>query len=136
MPRTHGYSAKGQRCHGTADWHPSKRTNVIGAMLGKVLLTVTLFEANIDAAIFNGWMEKDLIPKLPKNSVLIMDNAAFHKSPKLKSMIEDAGHRLEYLPAYSPDLNPIERCWNQAKSRRKKWGCDIETLFREYMDIL
>lgn len=132
-PRTHGYSVKGQRCYGVHDWHPSKRTNVIGALVDKSLLTVSIFECNVNTAIFNAWVEQDLIPKLPHNSVVVMDNASFHKSPNLKIMIEKAGHILEYLPPYSPDLNPIEPKWFQAKSRRRKYLCDVDTLFEKYM---
>ncbi|MFK8040037.1 MAG: transposase [Rickettsiaceae bacterium] len=62
-----------------------------------------------------------------------MDNAKFHKSSYLFEMIKKAGHKLEYLPAYSPDLNPIEQKWSQAKSRRRKYRCDIDTLFQQYM---
>lgn len=51
----------------------------------------------------------------------------------LKTMIEKAGHILEYLPPYSPDLNPIEPKWAQAKSRRRKYRCDVDTLFEKYM---
>ena len=51
----------------------------------------------------------------------------------LKSIIEKSGHTIEYLPPYSPDLNPIEPKWFQAKSRRRKYNCDIDTLFEKYM---
>ena len=88
MPRTHGYAPKGTRCYDVQDWQPGKRTNVIGALMGENLLTVSLFECNINTTIFNSWVEQDLVPKLPKNSVLIMDNAGFHKSPLLLEMIE------------------------------------------------
>ena len=132
-PRTHGYSVKGKRCYGVHDWHPSKRTNVIGALVGKSLLTVSLFDCNVNTSIFNSWVEQDLIPKLPNNSVVVTDNASFHKSPLLKTMIEQAGHILEYLPPYSPDLNPIEPKWSQAKARRRKYRCDVDTLFEKYI---
>ena len=65
MPRTHGYSLKGQPCYGVHDWGAKGRTNVIGALLGGVLLTVTLFETTIDTTIFNAWIQKELIPKAP-----------------------------------------------------------------------
>ena len=97
------------------------------------MLTVSIFDCNVNTSIFNSWAEQDLLPKLPNNSVIVMDNASFHKSPNLKAMIEKAGHILEYLPVYSPDLNPIERKWFQAKSKRKKYHCDIDTLFQKYM---
>ena len=95
--------------------------------MDKLLLTVSIFDCNINTAIFNSWVEQDLIPKLPNNSVVVTDNASFHKSPHLKTMIEKAGHILEYLPPYSPDLNPIEPKWAQAKSRRRKYHCDLNT---------
>ena len=49
-----------------------------------------------------------------------MDNAAFHKRTDTKQAIIEAGHSLEYLPPYSPDLNPIEHKWAQAKKIRRK----------------
>jgi len=61
-----------------------------------------------------------------------MDNAAFHKSKNMQDHIKEAGHILEYLPAYSPDLNHIEPKWAQAKSARRKHLCDIDTLFRDF----
>lgn len=132
MPRTHGYAAKDQRCYGVQDWGARGRTNAIGALIGKELLTVSLFECNINTEIFNCWVEQDLIPKLPKNSVVVLDNATFHKSAKMKERISAAGHVLEYLPAYSPDLNPIEQKWAQAKSTRRKHDCSIDALFRDF----
>ncbi len=132
-PRTHGYSIKGNRCYGVHDWHSTKRINAIGALMGKQLLTVSLFQSNINTSVFNHWVEQDLIPKLSQKSVLVMDNAKFHKSLELKNIIEKAGHKLEYLPAYSPDLNPIEKKWAQAKSKRRKYRCNVDTLFQQYI---
>ncbi|MGL4667239.1 MAG: transposase [Saezia sp.] len=79
MPRTHGYAPKGKRCVGVKDWHAKGRINVIGAMLGKSLLTLSMFNCNIDSEVFHCWVIKDLIPKLKPSSVIVMDNAAFHK---------------------------------------------------------
>jgi transposase len=132
MPRTHGYAPKGQRCYGEHDWGAHGRTNAIGAMIGKELLTVSLFDGTINTEVFNSWVEQDLIPKLPPKSVVIMDNAAFHKCSTMQEQLKAAGHILEYLPSYSPDLNPIEHKWAQAKSLRRKHFCDIDTLFRDF----
>jgi len=108
MPRTHGYAERGHRCSGPEDWGARGRTNVIGALLGATLLTISLFSENINRNTFHAWMTQDLIPKLPANAVVVMDNATFHKRPDTQLAIRQAGHTLEYLPAYSPDLNPIE----------------------------
>lgn len=131
MPRTHGYSPRGKRCFGTQEWHARGRVNVIGALLAGVLLSVGLTTANVDADLFNLWLEHDLVPKLPSGSVLVMDNATFHKRTDTKEMIRQAGHTLEYLPPYSPDLNPIEQKWAQAKAVRRKTGQSTEAIFSE-----
>jgi transposase len=111
------------------DWGAKGRTNVIGAMIGKTLLTVGLFNGSINTEIFDAWVIQDLIPKLPPQSVVVMDNATFHQGQTMKNALEDAGHSLLYLPPYSPDLNPIEHKWAQAKALRRKLQCPIEVLF-------
>jgi len=133
MPRTHGYTPKGQRCYGASDWTARGKTNVIGALIGDSLLTVSLFEDNINTNIFTTWTYQDLLPKLPPNSVIVMDNAGFHKNKDMQDKIKEQGHILEYLPAYSPDLNPIEHKWAQAKAARRKYNCDLFTLFSTYI---
>lgn len=133
MPRTHGYSTQGKRCYGTHDWGAKGRTNAIGALMGKTLLTVSLFMSNVNTEIFSSWVEQDLLPKLPKNSVLIMDNASFHKGSSMQGKIKEAGHILEYLPPYSPDLNPIEKKWAHAKTIRRKERCSIDELFSKHI---
>ena len=132
MPRTHGYAPVGQRCYGLRDWHAKGRTNVIGALIEKTLLTVGLFKTSINADVFYTWVRQDLLPKLPPACVIIMDNATFHKRQDIKDAIINAGHTLEYLPPYSPDLNDIEHKWFQAKSIRRRDGCSVEDLFTAY----
>ena len=129
MPRTHGYSLKGTRCYGVHDWGAKGRTNVIGALLGKALLTVCLFQTTINTDIFNAWVIQDLIPQLPANSVVVMDNATFHKGEEMIKALNNRGHTPLYLPPYSPDLNPIEKKWAQAKAIRRREGGSIEALF-------
>ncbi len=120
----------GQRCYGSCDGHAKGRTNVIGALIGKLLLTVGLFTANINADIFYQWTVHDLLPKLPLAGVVIMDNASFHKRTDIRTAIIKAGHTLDFLPPYSPDLNPIEKKWAQAKALHRKLFCSIHDLFK------
>jgi transposase len=129
MPRTHGYAPKGERCFGTHDWGAKGRTNVIGALVSGVLLTVSLFQTTVNTSVFDAWVLQDLIPKLPPHSVVVMDNATFHKSESMQNALKKSGHTLLYLPPYSPDLNPIEKKWAQAKARRRKTQASIEDLF-------
>ncbi len=103
----------------------------------QALLTVTLFSANIDSDVFHAWATHDLIPRLPDAAAIVIDTAAFHKRADTKAAIETAGHRLEYLPPYAPDLNPIEHEWAQAKAIRRKTGRPTEQILKQnYMDRL
>lgn len=133
MPRPYGYSTKGQRCFGKHDWQAKGRINVIGAMQDDQLLTACLFESNINSDVFHAWITQDLLNKLPEKAVIVMDNATFHKRLDTQMAIRQAGYLLEYLPPYSPDLNPIERKWAQAKALRKKYRCDVDTLFNSHL---
>ena len=130
MPRTHGYAVKGRRCFGVCDWGAKGRTNAIGALLGGVLLTVSLFHTTVNTAVFNAWIIQDLLPKLPESSVVIMDNATFHKGVDMVKALQAEGHTLLYLPPYSPDLNPIEKKWAQVKATRRREQCSVEDVFK------
>ena len=134
MPRTHGYSERGTRCYGIHNWQAKGRVNAIGAIINFVFLSIGLFNANIDSDIFYVWLTQELLPKIPPHSVLVMDNASFHKRADIQKAIRSQGIILEYLSPYSPDLNPIEHKWAQAKAIRKKLRCDdIDTLFSEHL---
>ena len=134
MPRIRGYSERGQRCYGTHDWHSKGRVNAIGAIIGFSFLVVGLFEGNINGDVFYAWLMQELLPVLPDQAIIVMDNASFHKRDDMVEAIEQSGHQLEYLPPYSPDLNPIEKKWAQAKAIRKQKRCDVDTLFSRYVD--
>lgn len=130
-PRTHGYSKKGSRCYAQKDWHARGRLNAIGAIIGFTFLTVSLFDCNINSDVFYAWLTQDLIPKISSRSVIVMDNATFHKRADMIEAIEKAGHIPLYLPPYSPDLTPIEPKWAQAKAVRRKERCGIYELFSD-----
>jgi transposase len=58
-----------------------------------------------------------------------MDNATFHKNQAILDMIKTAGHIVEFLPAYSPDLNPIEHKWAGKKAFIRKHRCTVEKCY-------
>lgn len=132
MPRTHGYSLKGKRCYGKHDWGAKGRTNAIGALISNTLVGVGLLSGSVDTDVFTYWVKEFLIPNLHENTVIVMDNASFHKGKDMQKIIEDSGHILLYLPPYSPDLNPIEKKWAQAKQIRRSTHCSIDQLFNSY----
>jgi len=86
----------------------------------------------MDSLLFETWFANCLLPILPKHSAIVMDNAAFHRKNKLFCLAEKAGHRLIFLPPYSPELNPIENFWNWLKRYVRK---NIHEQL-SFMDIL
>lgn len=133
MPRTHGYSPKGRRCYGFHAWNERGRINVIGALSAGKLLTTWLCDFNVDGDVFHTWITHELLPLLTMSCVIVMDNATFHKRKTTQTAITQAGHRLEYLPPYSPDLNPIEQTWAHAKAKIRKLRCTVEDLFANHI---
>ena len=101
----------GDRCYGSYNWNAKGRENVIGALVNNSLTACGTVNSNVYSNTFNTWLEKILILELPKNSVVIMDNASFHKSLKIKEILSEHAHELEFLPPYSPDLHLIEHKW-------------------------
>ena len=64
-----------------------------------------------------------------------MDNATFHKRVDTQALLEQQGHKILWLPAYSPDLNPIEHMWAWVKRKRKEWLIDsVDELFRVFFE--
>ena len=101
---------------------------MIAGLLGKKLIAPWMFEGYTDADVFNTWIEKVLLPELPPGHTVILDNARFHQSLKTKELIEGAGCRLLFLPAYSPDFNPIEEWWAILKAKIRTILPKLNTL--------
>ena len=88
---------------------------MIGAMRLSGWITMSTFFQTAKRERFVGWVACSLIPKLAPGDIVVMDNAQAHHDPRVRSLIEKAGARLEYLPPYSPDFNPIEPGWALVK---------------------
>ena len=119
--RPYGYTPIGKPCIDSYNWQAKKRTNVIGALYEKMLFALDYFEQNINSHIFYDWCKFTLIPSLKTKCVIVMDNARFHKNKRIQKLLNRHGHRILWLPPYSPDLNPIEKKWAQAKFLRQGW---------------
>mgnify|MGYP000252192786 CR=1 FL=1 len=69
-----------------------------------------------DTAAFVAYIDQVLCPTLKQGDIVVMDNLAVHKSPVVQQLVKAAGAEVRFLPAYSPDLNPIEKMWSKIKS--------------------
>ena len=139
--RSHGYAPIGKPCIDSYNWQAKKRTNVIGALYEKMLFALDYFEQNINSPMFYDWCKFILIPSLKSKCVTVMDMredqakhsfsraqdkscdrvTLFHKSRRIQKLFDRHGHRILWLPPYSPDLDPIEKKWAQAKFLRQEW---------------
>lgn len=120
---------RGQPVRDNKKGHATEKLNIIAGLLNNKIIAPLIYSCSTDSIVFNTWLEKCLIPILPEKCVIIMDNATFHKSAKTKEMIENNGHRLLFLPAYSPDFNPIEQWWAIIKDKVKKYISEFDCLY-------
>ena len=128
---------KGQRIWGKISGKRYVRTSIISALNShKQLVAPLIFNQTADTDLVLWWVENMLLPELPENSTIIWDNASFHKSQILREMLENAGHIMIFLPAYSPDLNPIEHKWHELKQRlRSFYDYSVDFIENLYIQI-
>jgi transposase len=129
----YGYSPKGTPCHALKPGSRKQRISMIAALRRKELCAPLTFEGYCDRNVFEAWVRQSLLPELVPGETVILDNASFHKSPKISQWIADAGCELLYLPPYSPDLNPIENRWATLKNTARK-NIPLFPTFRQAVD--
>ncbi|MDG2989639.1 IS630 family transposase [Candidatus Synechococcus calcipolaris G9] len=129
----YGYNPKGERLFALKSGCRSGRVNMIAALCAGQLMAPFTVDGMCNRSIFEVWRETCLIPVLQPGQTLVIDNASFHKGGRIEELVKAAGCEVWYLPPYSPDLNPIEKCWSWIKSRIRKCLGEFDTL-REAME--
>ena len=107
------------RVYGEIHYDKRPRTGLLAGYLNHRLIAPFVFGGNCDTDLFNQWLQQFLLPALKPGSVIVMDNATFHKSQTTKEYIQAAGCQVLFLPPYSPHLNPIEKVWANIK---RQWS--------------
>ncbi len=118
MDRTHGRAPSGVRVDGPVPHGHWKATTLTAAVrLGGVPEPACLaFDGATDTACFEAYVEHCLAPTLRPGDIVLMDNLACHKTSEVARLIGAAGAEVRHLPAYSPDLNPIEQLFSKLKA--------------------
>ncbi len=117
MTRRYGRAPRGERVREGAPAGHWRTLTILGAIGYSGWRATMTIEAATDADVFLAYLEQVLCPRLRPGDVVVMDNLAAHKVDGVRTRIEATGAKLRYLPPYSPDFNPIEKCWSQVKQR-------------------
>lgn len=89
---------------------------MIGALRWDGSTACMSIEGAADTEVFNAYVRQVLLPTVRPGDILVMDNLSPHKNEPTLHLLAQAGVEVLFLPAYSPDLNPIEKMWSKVKA--------------------
>lgn len=137
MTRLFGRADPSQRVVEATLGYSGTHYTVVAALSLKAVSAPMILEGAMNRLVFESYIESELAPTLKRGDIVIMDNLSAHKSEKARLSIEARGARLEFLPPYSPDLNPIEKCWSKVKTAlRSAKARTFEALLDALRDAL
>jgi transposase len=116
MTRRYSRAPRGQRAYGTAPGSRGKNRTLITALTLAGIGPGLLLDEAIDRQAFDAYIIHRLAPTLFAGQIVVVDNLKVHYSDRARRAIEARGAQLWYLPAYSPDLNPIEEAFSKVKA--------------------
>jgi transposase len=123
MTRSRGRAPRGERLIAKAPHGHWKTTTLIAALGIEGMRCSTVVDGAINGDIFEAFVQQVLVEQLRPGDVVVMDNLSSHKGARVRALIEGKGARLCYLPAYSPDLNPIEMIFSKIKQLLRSAAC-------------
>jgi transposase len=126
MTRTHGRCPRGQRLVAKVPYGHWKTLTFVAALRCDGIVAPCVLRQPINAISFLAWVTQFLVPTLRRGDVVIMDNLSSHKRQAIRAAIRAAGALLLFLPAYSPDLNPIEQVFAKIKALLRK--ADVRSI--------
>jgi transposase len=137
LVRLFGRAPRGQRLVAPVPHGHWMTTTFVAALRHNEISAPCVFDGPMDGASFLTYVEHFLAPTLRQGDIVVMDNLASHKVAGVKEAIERAGATLRYLPAYSPDLNPIEQAFAKLKAAlRKAAARTFDALIKAIADAL
>jgi transposase len=116
----YGYAPRGERLHLSVPRNRGKNTTVLSSMTIEGMGPSLAVEGATTARVFETYVEKVLVPRLPAGQIVVMDNLGAHRPERIRELIEQRGCELLYLPAYSPEYNPIEEAFAKIKNLLRK----------------
>jgi transposase len=137
MTRLRGRALRGERLIDTSPHGHWQTTTLIAALGLEGIRCSTVVDGAVNGDIFEAFVEHVLVPELRPGDVVVMDNLSSHKRARTRELIEGAGASVEFLPPYSPDLNPIELIFSKLKQLLRSLGCRTrEALWTSMQHVL
>ena len=122
MTRLRGRAARGQRLLAKVPHGHWKMTTFVAALRADGITAPFVIDAPMNGEIFVTYLQQCVVPTLSPGEIVSMDNLPAHKVAAVRQTIEATGAELRLLPAYSPDLNPIEQSFAKLKAHLRKAG--------------
>lgn len=137
MTRLRGRAPRGQRLLAKIPHGHWKTSTLIAALGVEGVRASAVVDGAVNRNVFDAFVEQVLVPQLRPGDVVIMDNLSSHKGDRTRRLIESAGATLEFLPPYSPDLNPIEMVFSKIKQLLRSLACRTrEQLWDQLKPVL
>lgn len=122
MVRRYGWGDKSARVISYVPHGHWKTTTFIAALRWTGLTAPLVLDGPMNGEAFLAYVQQFLIPTLQRGDVIVMDNLPSHKQAGVVEAIQASGCSVLYLPAYSPDLNPIEKAFAKLKGLLRQAG--------------
>ena len=120
LTRRYGRAFGKERVTDSVPLNKPKNTTILSSMRLDGSVAYTTYSGGTTGARFIEYLKETLIPTLKPWDIVIMDNLRVHHIEEVRTLLSRAGVMLMYLPAYSPDLNPIEMMWSKVKAILRK----------------
>ncbi|OCB88961.1 hypothetical protein A7U60_g3916 [Sanghuangporus baumii] len=138
--RHYGHSVVGHRAQVTQPFVRGQRYSIVAALTIEGYLSARVVEGSVDSIEFLNFIVDEILPRMnpwpQANSVLVMDNCSIHKAEALRIVVEGVGCKLVYLPAYSPDFNPIEESFSSLKHYLRRHYIEMQTAENPILALL
>ena len=115
LTRLRGRARRGERVHASCPAGHWQTMTMISSIRLDGSTACMALEGTTDTETFRAYVRAVLVPALRLGDLVVMDNLSPHKSDQTLALIVNAGAQVLFLPAYSPDLNPIEKMWSKVK---------------------
>ena len=116
LTRLFGRAPRGERVVDSVPKNYGENVTMLGALSASGVEALMTVNGATDGGVFLAFVREVQAPALHEGDVVVWDNLGAHRSQAVRTAVEARGARLLVLPPYSPDMNPIERCWSKIKT--------------------